>query len=59
MREARTDDDKALQTPDLRDRFAKLGFVVIGNTPEEFSAFVRQEIEKYRKIVKDSGIELL
>lgn len=50
---------RALQTPDLRDRFAKLGFVVIGNTPEEFAAFVRQEIEKYRKIVKESGIELL
>ncbi|HKU71878.1 MAG TPA: tripartite tricarboxylate transporter substrate binding protein [Burkholderiales bacterium] len=50
---------RALQTPDLRDRFAKLGFVVIGNTPEEFSAFVRQEIGKYRKIVKESGIELL
>jgi tripartite-type tricarboxylate transporter receptor subunit TctC len=50
---------RALQAPDLRDRFAKLGFVVIGNTPEEFAAFVRQEIGKYRRIVKESGIEQL
>jgi tripartite-type tricarboxylate transporter receptor subunit TctC len=50
---------QALQAPDLRERFAQLGFVVIGNTPEEFAAIVKQEVEKYRKIVKESGIELL
>jgi hypothetical protein len=33
--------------------------VIIGNTPEEFAAVVAREIEKFRKIVKESGIELL
>ena len=50
---------RALQAPDVRERFAQLGFVVIGNTPEEFAAIVRQEVEKYRRIVRESGIELL
>jgi tripartite-type tricarboxylate transporter receptor subunit TctC len=50
---------KALQAPDLRERFAQLGFVIIGNTPEEFATIVKQEVEKYRRIVKESGIELL
>ena len=50
---------RALQAPEVKERFAQLGFVIIGNTPEEFSAVVKREIEKFRKIVKESGIELL
>jgi tripartite-type tricarboxylate transporter receptor subunit TctC len=50
---------RALQAPEVRERFSQLGFVIIGNTPEEFAAVVAREIEKFRKIVKESGIELL
>ena len=50
---------RALQAPELRERFAQLGFVIIGNTPEEFAAIVKNEVAKYRKIIKESGIELL
>jgi tripartite-type tricarboxylate transporter receptor subunit TctC len=50
---------RALQFPELRERFAQLGFVIIGNTPEEFAALVKIEVAKYRKIIKESGIELL
>jgi len=49
----------ALQAPELRARFSQLGFVIIGNTPEEFAAIVKGEIEKFRKIIQASGIELL
>ena len=50
---------RALQVPEIRERFNALGFVTIGNTPEEFAVIVRREIEKYRRIIKESGIELL
>jgi tripartite-type tricarboxylate transporter receptor subunit TctC len=50
---------RALQAPEVKERFATLGFVIIGNTPDEFAAVVKSEIEKFRKIVKESGIELL
>ena len=50
---------QALNAPDVRERFAALGFVVIGNTPQEFAAVVRSEIAKFRKVIKESGIELL
>ncbi len=50
---------RALQAPEIRERFNSLGFVIIGNTPEEFAVIVRREVEKYRRIIKESGIELL
>ena len=50
---------QALNAPDVRERFATLGFVVIANTPQEFAAVVKSEIAKFRKVIKESGIELL
>jgi tripartite-type tricarboxylate transporter receptor subunit TctC len=50
---------KVLQVPEVRARFDQLGFVIIGNSPEEFAAVVKSEVEKYRKIIRESGIELL
>jgi tripartite-type tricarboxylate transporter receptor subunit TctC len=49
----------ALNVPEVKERFAALGFVVIGNSPEEFAAVIKHEIAKYRKIIADSGIEQL
>jgi tripartite-type tricarboxylate transporter receptor subunit TctC len=50
---------RALNAADVKERFAMLGFVVIGNTPQEFAAVVKSEVAKFRKVIKESGIELL
>jgi tripartite-type tricarboxylate transporter receptor subunit TctC len=50
---------QALNVPDVKERFAMLGFVVIANTPQEFAAVVKSEVAKFRKVIKESGIELL
>jgi tripartite-type tricarboxylate transporter receptor subunit TctC len=50
---------RALAVPETRERFAQLGFVIIANTPEQFLAVVKSEVAKYRRIIKESGIELL
>lgn len=50
---------RALNAPEVKSRFATLGFVVIANTPQEFAAVVKSEVEKFRKVIKESGIELL
>jgi tripartite-type tricarboxylate transporter receptor subunit TctC len=50
---------RALNAADVKERFATLGFVVIANTPQEFAAVVKSEVEKFRKVIKESGIELL
>lgn len=49
----------ALTTPEVRDRFNGLGLVIVGNTPEEFAKVVRDDVEKFRKVILDSGIPRL
>ena len=46
---------KIVQLPAVQERFASLGTVPVGNTPEEFAAFLRAEIEKWSRVVKASG----
>ncbi|MBL8833618.1 MAG: tripartite tricarboxylate transporter substrate binding protein [Rhodospirillales bacterium] len=45
----------ALKDPATVERLAKLAVVPVGNTPAEFTAFVRAEHAKYREIVRLSG----
>lgn len=46
---------KALQSTQVQQRFSELGGVAVGSSPEEFSRFLNQEIEKWGRAVKLSG----
>jgi tripartite-type tricarboxylate transporter receptor subunit TctC len=46
---------KALKSPEMNERLTSQGAEPVGNTPEEFSAFVQAEIQKWAKVVKASG----
>ena len=46
---------KALQSPDVRKRLTEEGAELETTTPEELTRFVRAEIVKWAKAVKDSG----
>ena len=46
-----------VQEPHVREQFAKLGMQPAPMKPEEFARFVRSEIEVYKRIVKQAGIE--
>ena len=48
---------KALQSPEFNERIVNNGFVVVGNTPEEFVAFVAAESEKWGNVIKKSSIQ--
>lgn len=48
---------KALRDPGNHKALINQGAEPIGNTIEEHAAFIRSEIEKWRKVVKDAGIE--
>ena len=50
---------QALQVPEVKERFKQLGLVIVGNSPEEFSAVVKRDVAKFRKIIIDSGIPRL
>jgi len=45
---------QALKQPDVRERLVKQGFDVIGSTPEEFDAYLRAELQRWSKVVKES-----
>jgi len=49
----------ALQDADIKERFRQLGLVTVGNTPREFREVVKRDVEKYRKIIVESGIPRL
>jgi tripartite-type tricarboxylate transporter receptor subunit TctC len=49
---------KALQSPEIRARMAQIGLTPVGDTPEQFDAFIRVEIDKWAKVVKASGATL-
>jgi tripartite-type tricarboxylate transporter receptor subunit TctC len=48
---------KILRAPDLRERFVTLGAEPVGNSPDEFAAFVRSEIAKWKKVVDFAKIQ--
>jgi len=46
---------RALKLPDVRERIAGFGFEPVGSTPEEFGEFVKADIARWAKVVKESG----
>jgi len=46
---------KILRRPDVKERLAADGAEPIGNTPEEFGAFIKTEIARWAPVVKASG----
>jgi tripartite-type tricarboxylate transporter receptor subunit TctC len=46
---------KALETPEIKDRFAAQGFTAAWTSPETFAAFLQSEVDKWAKVVKISG----
>ena len=48
---------KALNAPDVRERFAAQGTEAMGGTPGEAAAFIRSEIERWGPVVKKAGVK--
>jgi len=49
---------KVMANPDLRQKLEQIGARPVGNSPAEFSAQVRSEIERMRQLVKERNIKL-
>jgi tripartite-type tricarboxylate transporter receptor subunit TctC len=48
---------KVLALPDVKQRLNALGFDPIGSGSEQFAAYIRDEMAKYEKIIKDAKIK--
>ncbi|MCX7160464.1 MAG: tripartite tricarboxylate transporter substrate-binding protein [Proteobacteria bacterium] len=48
---------RALREPDVQKPFLDLGAKLVGNTPDQFAAFVVQERERYGALTKAAGIK--
>jgi tripartite-type tricarboxylate transporter receptor subunit TctC len=49
---------KVLAPADMRARFVNQGATPVGNTPEQFAAFINAEIAKWTQVVKFSGAKV-
>ena len=47
---------KAVTTPETTKRLNDAGIEVARNTPEQFATFVRGELAKWAKVIKDAGV---
>ena len=49
---------EALKDADVRKQLENLGVDIVGNTPEEFAAYIKSETPKWAAVVKASGAKL-
>ena len=47
---------RVLQLPDVKERFTDLGIDVSQSTPAELATFTRAEIDRFAKVIRDTGI---
>jgi len=48
---------RIINLPEIRERLEATGHQVVNSTPETFAEKVRREVEKFRKIIIDSGMQ--
>jgi tripartite-type tricarboxylate transporter receptor subunit TctC len=47
-----------LQMPEAKKRLTALGFDPVDNTPEQFTAYIRIEVAKWAKVIRESGAKV-
>ena len=52
------DTRKALADAEVKKRFADLGVEAVSSTPEQFGKFIREEMTKYEKLIKEANIKV-
>jgi tripartite-type tricarboxylate transporter receptor subunit TctC len=48
---------KVLQIPEIQQKLSAQGAEPVGSSPQEFDAYIRSEIAKWNKVIKDAGVQ--
>jgi tripartite-type tricarboxylate transporter receptor subunit TctC len=49
---------RILKLPDVHKRISDLGAEPVGDTPQEYAAFIKAEINKWRKVIQAAGVRV-
>ena len=49
---------KTINSPSVKEKYLAMGAEPVGNTPAQFAMFIRNEIAKWTKVVKESGAKV-
>jgi tripartite-type tricarboxylate transporter receptor subunit TctC len=49
---------RILKLPDVHKRISDLGAEPVGSTPQEYAAFIKSEINKWRKVIQAAGVRV-
>ena len=58
VRKLNADTVKALADPDVKKKFADLGVEAVSSTPAQFDKFIKAEMAKYAKLIKEANIKV-
>jgi tripartite-type tricarboxylate transporter receptor subunit TctC len=47
---------KAMQSPDVKEKCASIGFDVVANSQADFAAYIKKEVDKWHKVIVDAKI---
>ncbi len=48
---------KALGDPDVKQRLTQLGAELVGSSPDDFDKFIREQMQKWGRVIKEAGIQ--
>lgn len=49
---------KSLENPAVKQVFAKLGVLIEGSTPQAFADFIREDLERWARVVRDANVQV-
>ena len=53
-----TEISKIVQLPDIRERWMALGTEPLHNTPEQYAAYLKADVGKWAKVVREANVKI-
>jgi tripartite-type tricarboxylate transporter receptor subunit TctC len=49
---------QALDNPKVKEGLSRLGVQIVGSTPEEFAAFIKEDLERWARVIKEANVKV-